>query len=152
MSGMFYGCSGLTTIYADETKWSTDKVTNRIRMFWGCTKLVGGNGTTYNDEHTDYEYARIDKPGQPGYFTQKSNSTGIARKVAGVRIACHDRMLTVTGAEGASCQVYDLSGRELTSQGNMGSEARLQLPATDVYLVHIRQRDGQKAVYKIQAQ
>jgi hypothetical protein len=37
-------------------------------MFAGCCNLVGGNGTVYNDEHVDYEYARIDKVGRPGYF------------------------------------------------------------------------------------
>jgi hypothetical protein len=40
-------------------------------MFFGCTSLVGGNGTVYDANHIDVEYARIDKPGQPGYFTQK---------------------------------------------------------------------------------
>ena len=72
---MFKDCSGLTTIYADETKWSTGSVTSSDDMFDGCTSLVGGNGTEYNANHTDAEYARIDKPGQPGYFT--SSSSGI---------------------------------------------------------------------------
>ncbi len=69
MNCMFNNCSGLTTIYADETKWSTDKVKSGDNMFRDCAKLVGGNGTAYNSAHTDYKYARIDKPGQPGYFT-----------------------------------------------------------------------------------
>ena len=70
MSYMFYDCSTLTTIYASEENWSTDKVTDYGgNMFSGCTKLVGGNGTKYDASHTDKEYARIDKPGAPGYFT-----------------------------------------------------------------------------------
>ena len=73
MGYMFSGCSGLTTIYADEAKWSTAKVNSygRYDMFTGCTNIVGGNGTTFDANHTDIEYARIDKPGLPGYFTQK---------------------------------------------------------------------------------
>ena len=71
MNYMFNGCSGLTTIYAD-SDWSTDNVTNSSNMFDGCTSLVGGNGTEYDASHTDAEYARIDRPGQPGYFTEKS--------------------------------------------------------------------------------
>ena len=76
MSWMFDGCSNLKTIYADETKWSTANVTDDSGMFADCTSLVGGNGTAYDAGHTDHEYARIDKEGQPGYLTQKE-ATGI---------------------------------------------------------------------------
>jgi len=40
-------------------------------MFLECEKIVGGNGTTYNAEHIDATYARIDTDGAPGYFTKK---------------------------------------------------------------------------------
>lgn len=46
-------------------------IQNSDNMFYNCTSLTGGNGTTFDANHTDAEYARIDKPGQPGYFTQK---------------------------------------------------------------------------------
>ena len=71
MSGMFYGCSILTTIYAGEG-WNTSRVNESTDMFDGCTSLVGGMGTTYDAYHTDGEYARIDRgpnSDQPGYFT-----------------------------------------------------------------------------------
>ena len=71
MNKMFYGCSGLTTIYVDEAKWSTANVSSGGDMFYNCTSLVGGNGTVYDANHTDVEYARIDKPERPGYFTAK---------------------------------------------------------------------------------
>lgn len=71
MSGMFQRSPSLTTIYADETKWSAANVTNSNNMFSGCTSLVGGRGTVFDADHTDAEYARIDKPGRPGYFTGK---------------------------------------------------------------------------------
>ena len=42
-------------------------------MFTNCTKLVGGQGTTYNANHVDKSYARIDGgPSNPGYFTEKN--------------------------------------------------------------------------------
>ena len=72
MSRMFLGCSGLTTIYVDEAKWSTASVIQSPAMFYKCTSLVGGNGTEFDANHTNAEYARIDKPGQPGYFTEKN--------------------------------------------------------------------------------
>jgi hypothetical protein len=41
-------------------------------MFDACTKLKGGNNTTYNASRINATYARVDKAGQPGYFTAKS--------------------------------------------------------------------------------
>ena len=76
MNSMFRYCSSLKTIYVDERIWTTKSVMYRQsqNMFSGCTTLVGGNGTTYDSNHTDYEYARIDKDGAPGYFTEKANT------------------------------------------------------------------------------
>ncbi len=37
-------------------------------------KPGGGNGTKYNAFHRDSSYARIDAPGQPGYFSDKASS------------------------------------------------------------------------------
>ena len=70
-TGMFNECSNLTTIYASD-KFDTSGVIQSSLMFYNCVSLVGGNGTTFNSTKTDKEYARIDKVGQPGYFTQKS--------------------------------------------------------------------------------
>ena len=68
-SQMFYGCSNLKTIYCGN-KWNIDKVWESTEMFANCANLVGGKGTTYDSEHTDIEYARIDGgPNSPGYFT-----------------------------------------------------------------------------------
>ena len=71
----FSGCDNLKTIYVSN-KFVTDNVTNSSRMFYDDEKLVGGNGTTYNYYLEDYDasvsdktMAKIDKPGQPGYFT-----------------------------------------------------------------------------------
>jgi len=66
---MFQNCSQLTTIYTT-TSWSAINANYTSNMFSGCTKLVGGMGTTYDENHVDKEYARIDHGAeQPGYFT-----------------------------------------------------------------------------------
>ena len=62
---MFYNCTALTTIYADD--WGANY--DGSNMFYGCTSLVGGNGTTYNSSHIDATYAHIDVADNPGYFT-----------------------------------------------------------------------------------
>ena len=69
MSAMFYGCIALTTIYGGD--WVKIPGLVQSTMFSGCTSLVGGNGTTYSSAHINAEYARIDRPGTPGYFTQR---------------------------------------------------------------------------------
>ena len=76
MSRMFYHCDALCYIDADESKWSTANVTDGSNMFDACNNLMGGNGTLYglNHSHTDHEYARIDKEGQPGYLSVAGSS------------------------------------------------------------------------------
>ena len=69
MEQMFIDCENLKTIFRDND-WNTENVTNADKMFSGCTSLVGGNGTAYDAEHIDKEYARIDRAGTPGYFTK----------------------------------------------------------------------------------
>ncbi len=73
---MFYHCENLKTIFATNG-FRTDKITDSVNasnMFAGCTALVGGKGTTYDGNHTNKEYARIDRGAdQPGYFRLKSN-------------------------------------------------------------------------------
>ncbi len=69
LSDMFGNCNKLTTIYATPS-WDAENVTHSNNMFQRCTKLVGGCGTTFDENHTDKEYARIDRgSAEPGYFT-----------------------------------------------------------------------------------
>ena len=75
---MFRGCSSLKTIYAG-SGWTTAAVTNGNYMFTDCTSLVGGAGTPYDANHTDYTYAHIDGgENNPGYFTDKNAPEGEA--------------------------------------------------------------------------
>ena len=69
LQGMFYDCNNLKTIKCGEL-WNMKSTANSSDMFIGCTSLVGGQGTKYDSNHTDGEYARIDGgPNSPGYFT-----------------------------------------------------------------------------------
>jgi len=75
MFGMFSQCSRLETIYVGD-KWSTGSILSEDRgakIFEGCTALVGGAGTTYDENHVDYAYAHIDGgTTNPGYLTGPS--------------------------------------------------------------------------------
>lgn len=74
MNGMFGNCTNLTTIYVDETLWSTDAVTWGSNTFQNCSeKLVGGAGTVYSSSKIDKTYAHIDGgTANPGYLTEKA--------------------------------------------------------------------------------
>ena len=77
MYAMFSGCSGLKTVYVGDG-WTTSAVMegNGIDMFSECINLVGGKGTHYDPDHTDYTYARIDggpDSETPGYFTRSGD-------------------------------------------------------------------------------
>ena len=72
MIRMFYGNRNLRTIYVGNG-WSTEAVTSSSGMFYNCTNLVGGQGTTYDANHVDKTYAHIDGgTSNPGYFTAKN--------------------------------------------------------------------------------
>lgn len=68
---MFGMCFNLTTVYASpEVSWL--RIANERFAFNHCSRLVGGLGTSWSNEHRDGSYARIDGlDGKPGYFTPK---------------------------------------------------------------------------------
>ena len=71
MRHMFNKCTNMEAIYVSST-WSTDSVSTitSAMMFNDCISLVGGMGTVYDPNHTNKEYARIDRgPSNPGYFS-----------------------------------------------------------------------------------
>ena len=67
MSGMFYKCNSLQTIYCNNTWTCSDS----WEMFYGCTSLQGA--VPYDESKTD---ALMANP-ETGYFTKKE-STGVA--------------------------------------------------------------------------
>lgn len=70
---LFETAPNIKTIYVSE-KFVIDPSIPDKDMFEADTKLVGGQGTTYNNSYMRKEYARIDDPsnGKPGYFTYKA--------------------------------------------------------------------------------
>ena len=57
----------LETIYVSDL-WETNF--DGRYVFYNCTSLVGGAGTTFDPDHDDHEYAHVDGgPSNPGYFT-----------------------------------------------------------------------------------
>ena len=71
MTYMFSDSSKLKTIYVSD-KFVVNGLIDSDSMFLGCTSLVGGAGTIYNEEYVDKTYAYIDGgEADPGYFTAK---------------------------------------------------------------------------------
>ena len=123
MQSMFCSCKSLTTIYVSEG-WKNDKVENADWLFSYCKELVGGWGTTYDENHIGLDYAHIDGgPENPGYFTYKE-STGF--------------QLPIKEEEAVCPAVYSMSGIKVRAEGK-GTEG---LPA-GVYIV-----GGKKIVVK----
>ena len=68
ITGMFANCADLEDIFVSNT-WSNSAVKEGDRVFYDCQNLVGGNGTAYEPEKTDYTYACADTKETPGYLT-----------------------------------------------------------------------------------
>ncbi|MBO7579361.1 MAG: BspA family leucine-rich repeat surface protein [Prevotella sp.] len=103
MTTMFFDCGELKTIFVGDG-WSTAAVTESDFMFDGCTKLVGGQGTTYNANHVDKTYAHIDGgTSNPGYFTYK--------KPSGIATDLHQ--VTSDKSKVQSNEWYTIDGRKL---------------------------------------
>lgn len=60
MQSMFGWCLELETIIVGEN-WSTEQVTSSDYMFSGCTSIIGGAGTIFDENHLDKGYAHIDE-------------------------------------------------------------------------------------------
>ena len=65
-SYMFYDCYSLETIYAT-LDFDTTSLTSSSSMFGDSLNIIGGNGTRSTNGSSDY--AKIDKNGRKGYFT-----------------------------------------------------------------------------------
>ena len=74
VDNFFYNCSNLKTIYAS-SDWNIPSSASSNNMFYGCTSLVGGAGTTFDSNNPiDKTYSHIDGgPSNPGYLTLKTN-------------------------------------------------------------------------------
>ena len=74
MDRLLFQSMELKTIYVGDS-WNTDNVEGG-EPFYGCEKLVGGKGTTFDWDHIGVDYARVDGgPDNPGYLTFKPAGT-----------------------------------------------------------------------------
>ena len=109
---MFKGSSGLKTIYVG-SGWSTEAVKEGGDMFAYCTSLVGGQGTTYDADHTDYTYAHIDEgASNPGYFTDKNAPVMIPSPI----ITIDGNILSITTNFAGASIHYTLDGSKPTKE------------------------------------
>ena len=69
---LFYNARGFVRIFCETLNFQDDLT------FKDCFEVKGGNGTTYDANHIDSEYARIDgENGLPGYFTDPADAIKI---------------------------------------------------------------------------
>ena len=68
MPWMFTDDSLLEVIYT-ALDFNINSLNGSDVIFFNCNSLVGGNNTTFNRNNDDVSYAKIDRPGTPGYFT-----------------------------------------------------------------------------------
>lgn len=70
MTSMFYYMK-VKTIYASPSFVTNSLSQQPSLLFLDMSNLTGGNGTTYASPNNTSNFAHIDAPGNPGYFTQK---------------------------------------------------------------------------------
>ena len=69
ISSMFYGMTNLRTIYVSDY-WNMSNINYSDYVFYDVENIVGEKGTTFDSDHIDIEYARVDDaPDHPGYLT-----------------------------------------------------------------------------------
>ncbi len=87
----FFGCGDLTTILCSEDLSKRAIHISSGRMFILCNKLKGGNGTKYDEDKTDIEYARPDGVGgKPGYFTAVTEAYTVFDEATGTLTYYYD--------------------------------------------------------------
>ena len=125
MTGMFTGCEELTTIYCNDN-WNTVVVEDSEDMFYGCTALVGGNGTAYDENMVDVEYARPDGgTTAPGYFTEKEEVIPYSISAVSANEALGDVTLTFDDKD-------IISKGEKTNSFTVAANAKGHLVATPI--------------------
>ena len=149
---MFCGCDKLSTIYAAaDANWGASSVLEeKEEMFLGCENLTGGNGTCgYGELNIEADYARIDKAGQPGYFTAKYAVVGgvicsdLTATLNAIDDATGTTEIVLTGAVSA----YDLGNAELGNtiinaiKTNSFEDARFRLVVPESANIMLRDRE-----------
>ena len=69
--GNMFSYMKVKTIYASPSFVTSSLNPQFSILFMSNDNLIGGNGTTYSSQNQTPNFARIDAPGNPGYFTRK---------------------------------------------------------------------------------
>ncbi len=121
MSYMFKYDESLNKIYAT-ANFATTNVTNSTDMFTGCTSINGGSGTTYDANHVDKLYARLDGiNSNRGYFYNVCR----AKYVSGPYFS--EDIKELAGASNASSATIDTAITAIEWQTEKPSDATLAL-------------------------
>lgn len=80
-----------------------------VGLFEDCTNLVGGKGTVYDSNHIDVDYAVIDSPTNPGYFT----SNKIVKSISDAEVAGIKTQVYSGKVQRQDSLVVTLNGKEL---------------------------------------
>ena len=117
MSRMFRDCSNLTKIFCGNG-WTTVNVSDSEKMFLNCYHIVGGENTTYDENHVDGSYAHPDGgPSNPGYLTKKESYNLWADGIQVTNVNCYD--FPIKGVEyWPSLRLLVLNNLDLSSSGN----------------------------------
>ena len=139
LSDMFAGCSGLESIYVNDG-WSLPSLGGSFKgnVFKGCDKLRGGEGTTYDESHTDADYAHIDGgPENPGYFTLKAPTpvATISVTQSGIKVWASNSTIFIESAVDAKYSIYDLNGRVITTSTTKSTKEEIHINKQGVYVV-----------------
>ncbi len=125
--------SSLSTIFAGRN-WSTDNLESANGvcysdyMFYGCTGLTGGEGTVYDEDHTNHTYAKLDGGTEdPGYFsrftlTVNDSKYGTVEVTDADNVFAGDTVLLKitpdTGCKLRTLSVKDASGNDVAVTDN----------------------------------
>ena len=116
---MFSGCYDLQNIFVSDL-WQTTSATRGYDMFQSCNSLVGGAGTKFDANHTDYTYAHIDGGTEnPGYFTRSGEAPWVepTEKVATPTFSWSYDNLTISTTTEDATILYQLSDTDVSGDG-----------------------------------
>ena len=104
-TNMFYvwESTSLTTILCNDDWSKNPNVEKSTDMFWGCKKLKGRRGTSYDKDHVTIEYARPDGVGGPGYFTNVAETYTVFDEATGTLTYYYDG---IRASRNGICEFY----------------------------------------------
>ena len=112
MHALFYGCINLKTIYVTTFFKVPD---NSLAMFAECSNLIGGQGTKYDSNKINHEYAHIDDGEyNHGYFTAVGPYKPTLSITETYTYNGNEQIASVTGFDS---NTMEITGNEQTNAG-----------------------------------